>query len=142
MKTDGFNLADDHIPGEHVNEYLCDFANRFDVLKFVRFNTGVDVAADNGLAGWTLTVAKTFNNERTEMTIKASKLIVATGLTLEPFMPILHGRDIFHAPIYHTSEFARAESGLGSFKHVVLLSGAKFSRDIACAYASAGVAVD
>ncbi|KAJ4340952.1 hypothetical protein N0V95_007354 [Ascochyta clinopodiicola] len=142
MKTDGFNLADDHIPGEHVNEYLCDFAKRFDLLKFVRFNTSVQKAVDNGLAGWILTVAGSSNHEGTKMAIKTTKLIVATGLTSEPFMPTLRGRGSFDAPIYHTSEFARAEDGLGSFKKVVLLSGAKFSWDIACAYASAGVAVE
>jgi hypothetical protein len=57
-------------------------------------------------------------------------------------MPELHGKEAFGAPIYHSSEFARAQNGLGAFKKVALLSGAKFSWDIAYAYASAGVQVN
>jgi hypothetical protein len=142
MTTEGYNLIDDHIPGQHVNEYLQGYAKRFCLTKHMRFNTTVELAVDNGLAGWTLTVVDRSTDEDTEVVIKASKLIVATGLTSEPFMPAMHGRDTFNAPIYHTSEFAKAENGLGTFKKVTLLSGAKFSWDIACAYASAGVQVD
>ncbi|KAJ4336239.1 hypothetical protein N0V87_005531 [Didymella glomerata] len=142
MKTDGFDLMNDHIPGEHVNEYLHDFATTFDLLKYMRFNASVELAVDNGLSGWTLTVADRSSSEASETIIKTLKLIVATGLTSEPFMPKLQGKHTFDAPIYHTSEFAKAENGLGAFKKVVLLSGAKFSWDIACAYASAGVQVD
>ena len=142
MKTEGFSLANDHIPGEHVNQYLHDFTKSFNLLKYMRFNISVELAVDNGLSGWTLTVADRSTKEKSESVIKTSKLIVATGLTSEPFMPKLDGRETFNAPIYHTSEFAKAENGLGLFKKVVLLSGAKFSWDIACAYASAGVQVD
>ncbi len=142
MKTAGFDLVDDHIPGEHVNEYLHEYAKHFDLLKHLRFNTSVELAVDNGLSGWTLTVADRSTKQKKEAIIQASRLVVATGLTSEPFMPKLDGRETFDAPIYHTSEFARAESGLGNFKKVVLLSGAKFSWDIACAYAMAGIQVD
>ncbi|KAJ4373618.1 hypothetical protein N0V86_007761 [Didymella sp. IMI 355093] len=142
MKTDGFDLKNDHIPGEHVNEYLHDFATTFNLTKHMRFRSSVELAVDNGSSGWTLTVADKSSSKESETIIRTAKLIVATGLTSEPFMPKLNGRDAFDAPIYHTSEFAKAEGGLGNFKRVVLLSGAKFSWDIACAYASAGVQVD
>lgn len=92
MKINGFNLTDAHIPGEYVNEYLHDYAKRFGLTKFMRFNTSVELAVDNGLAGWMLTVAERFKNEETETIIKTSKLIVATGLTSMPFMPNLEGK--------------------------------------------------
>ena len=142
MKTEGFDLVNDHIPGEHVNQYLHDYVKRFHLMKHMRFNTSVELAVDNGSLGWTLTFADRSLGEEVETIVKTLKLIVATGLTSEPFMPRLEGRDLFDAPVYHTSEFAKAENGLGAFKKVVLLSGAKFSWDIACAYASAGVQVD
>jgi hypothetical protein len=138
MSTAGFNLADDHIPGEHVNNYLQEYAAYFDLKKHMRFGCTVESAVDEGPAGWMLTVT----DNTTKQNIRASRLIIATGLTSEPFMPKLKGREVFDAPIYHSSEFAKAEHGLGDFKKVVLLSGAKFSWDIACAYASAGINVD
>jgi cation diffusion facilitator CzcD-associated flavoprotein CzcO len=141
MKTDGFNLENDHIPGEHVYQYLCEYAKQFNLTKHIRLNTSVELAVDRGSSGWTLTVADRTLTKASATVIKTSKLIVATGLTSEPFMPKVIGRDEFQAPVYHTSEFAKAENGLGTFKKVVLLSGAKFSWDIACAYASAGVQV-
>ncbi|KAJ4377311.1 hypothetical protein N0V83_000136 [Neocucurbitaria cava] len=143
MNTEGFNLANDHIPGEHVNEYLHNFAKRFDLERYMRFNSTVTSAIDQGPSGWTLYITQQIS-QPTPPTyqISTTKLIVATGLTSEPYMPQLPGKATFNAPIYHTSEFAKAEGGLGSFQNVVLLSGAKFSWDIACAYASAGVQVD
>ncbi|OAL43128.1 FAD/NAD(P)-binding domain-containing protein [Pyrenochaeta sp. DS3sAY3a] len=142
MSTKGYDLHDDHIPGEHVNEYLQQYAKEFNLLKHMRFNCKVDTAIDQGTEGWTLLVSQTLQGETSTFKIAAAKLIVVTGLTSQPLMPDLQGKDSFNAPIYHSSEFAKAEHGLGTFKKVALLSGAKFSWDIACAYASAGVQVD
>ena len=142
MSTDGYSLENDHIPGEHVNEYLCEYADKFDLLRHMRFNRSVKSAVDEGDAGWTLTVVDEKSREGRHTTVKAKKLIMATGLTSQPFLPKLKGKESFGAPVYHTSEFAKAENGLGPYKKVVLLSGAKFSWDIACAYASAGIQVD
>lgn len=142
MSTTGFNLADDHIPGEHVNKYLQDYVDEFDLMKHIRLRSSVESALDCGSSGWTLTVVQGTDTEECKVSIKTSRLIVATGLTSEPFMPSLEGNDAFDAPIYHSSQFAKAQNGLGPFKDVVLLSGAKFSWDIACAYASAGIKVN
>lgn len=142
MSTEGFDLANDHVPGEHVNEYLHGYANKFDLTRHMRFNCSVQSAVDDGESGWTLSIIDEATEKKTVRKVKAAKLIVATGLTSEPFMPKLEGKESFDAPIYHTSEFAKAENGLGPYKKVVLLSGAKFSWDIACAYASAGIQVD
>ncbi|KAF2111269.1 hypothetical protein BDV96DRAFT_614979 [Lophiotrema nucula] len=142
MDTEGFDLKDDHIPGEHVNSYLNSYVEKFDLLKHMRFQSSVDSAVDEGDAGWTLTVINHAVEPNTRSQIKAAKLIVATGLTSEPFMPKLPGKETFGAPIYHTSEFAKASNGLGLYRQVTLLSGAKFAWDIACAYASAGIHVN
>jgi hypothetical protein len=142
MSTEGYNPEHDHIPGENVNEYLRSYVEKFDLLKHMRFNCSVESAVDDGASGWTLTIDDDSSEDGSSTTIKAAKLIIATGLTSEPFVPKLQGKETFGAPIYHTSEFAKEENGLGSYKKVVLLSGAKFSWDIACAYASAGIQVD
>jgi hypothetical protein len=139
MSTEGYSTSDDHVPGEHVYEYLHSYAEKFDLLRHIHFNCAVNSAVDEGDLGWTLSVSR--GNGETK-TIKTSKMIMATGLTSEPFMPNLIGKEDFDAPIYHTSAFAREQEGLGPYKKVVLLSGAKFSWDIACAYAMAGIQVD
>lgn len=142
MDTEGFNMVDDHIPGGHVNEYLHQFATRFNLEKHLQFNCNVEAAVDNGETGWTLTVEQTVKGSATPYTIEASRLVLATGLTSEPSMPTLDGKDAFNAPIYHSSELAKAEKGLGHFQKVVLLGGAKYSWDLAYAYALAGVQVE
>jgi cation diffusion facilitator CzcD-associated flavoprotein CzcO len=142
MDTQGFNLADDHIPGEHVNDYLHDYARHHDLGRHIRLNCAVESAVDQDDASWTLTIGETVRAKKHTYAINTRKLILATGLTSEPFMPKLDGKHEFGAPIYHTSELAKAENGLGPFKRIVLLSGAKFSWDIACAYAVSGVQVD
>jgi cation diffusion facilitator CzcD-associated flavoprotein CzcO len=142
MSTEGFNPANDHIPGEHVNDYLRKYAKDFGLEKYLRFNCSVTSAIDEGDAGWTMAVEQNQGPTKLRYSISTRKMIVATGLTSEPFMPVMEGRYDFEAPIYHTSQLAKAENGLGGFKKVVILSGAKFSWDMACAYASAGVQVD
>lgn len=141
MDAEGFDPAHDHIPGEHVNRYLQSYAEKFELLKHLRFSCSVVSAIDEGIDGWILNVVVGQDGEKM-MTLRAARLIVATGLTSQPFMPKLSGKDSFGAPVYHSSEFAKANDGLGPYENVVLLSGAKFSWDVACAYASAGIQVD
>lgn len=142
MSTEGFNLADDHIPGEHVNQYLQDYAKCFNLWKHIRLNCNVVSAVDEGDRGWTIAVEQESASSKSTYEVKTAKLVVATGLTSEPFLPTMTGKGSFQRPIYHTSELAKNENGLGPFDRVVLLGGAKFSWDIACAYAVRGVQVD
>lgn len=142
MDTTNFDPENDHIPGEHVNEYWLGYAKKFDLAKHMRLNTSVKSAVDQGSAGWLLTVSDETDSTKKEYQIVATKLVVATGLTSQPSMPKLPGSEAFGAPIYHSSEFARVENGLGPYKKIALLGGAKFSWDIANAYASAGVQVE
>ncbi|PSN74512.1 dimethylaniline monooxygenase (N-oxide forming) [Corynespora cassiicola Philippines] len=142
MDTHGYNPANDHIPGENVNEYLNQYALKFDLMRYMRFNWAVESATDEGHSGWTLKTTETQSGTKIFHMIKASKLVIATGLTSEPFIPIINGGEVFGAPTYHSSQFSIAENGLGPYKRVALLGGAKFSWDIACAYAAAGVQVN
>lgn len=142
MNAEGFDLRDDHIPGEHVNAYLHDFARHYDLVKHMRLKCQVDEAVDIGDEGWDLHFKEGTPGHQTERTMRARKLVVATGLTSEPLMPKFPGQENFKAPIFHTSEFSRANNGLGPYKKVVVFSGAKSSWDVAYAYASAGVPVD
>lgn len=142
MSTQGYNPARDHIPGEHVNEYLQQYAKEFGLHKYIRPGSRVISAFDEGEDGWMVSIEQNYEGKQRRYHLRATKMVVATGLTSEPFVPTIDGEDDFGAPIYHTSQLVKAEDGLGTFKKVAILSGAKFSWDIACAYASAGVQVD
>src|SRR4051812_46114278 len=100
-----------HIPGQVVHDYLCEYAEKYDLLQLIRLNSKVELAEDLSDDGWRLTVVNVTDPTKV-CAIRASKLVVATGMTSEPFMPELKGREDFEAPIFHSSEFAKQSHGL------------------------------
>jgi hypothetical protein len=86
MSTEGFDLDNDHIPGEHVNDYLHRYAKEYDLEKHIHFDCIVSSADDEGEAGWMLTVEHKLDLLLANSTVHARRLVMATGLTSEPFM--------------------------------------------------------
>jgi cation diffusion facilitator CzcD-associated flavoprotein CzcO len=77
------------IPGTVVHKYLENYAKRFGVLGLIRFKSKVETAERKEGDGWILTVSSGGQQKQ----IHTSKLVVATGLTSEPFMPAFAGSD-------------------------------------------------
>lgn len=127
-----------HIPGTVLHKYLTDFAKHFGVFERIQFNTKVDTVGPTEDGGWS--IKATANGTSKE--IKTKKLILATGLTSQPYMPELAGKEKFGAPIFHAKEFKQNAETLKTAKNVVIIGGAKSAWDIAYAYAEAGVQVD
>jgi cation diffusion facilitator CzcD-associated flavoprotein CzcO len=141
MVSDVFGVkAGEHIPGEVMNRYLTDYAERFDIFDKIRRWTTVSAAEhqDGPDGGWVLTVQ---NFERT-YNIFAAKLVVATGLTSEPFLPHIAGQETFGAPRFHGKDFIQWAETLDSAKRVTVFGGTKLAWDAVYAYASRGVKVD
>ena len=69
----------------------------------------------------------------------ASKLVVASGLTSEPFVPALPGKEKFNGPIIHQEKFGSSDI-LKSLdvKNVCVLGGGKSSADMVYEAVSAG----
>ena len=137
----------EHIPGAVVHEYLLAYAKKHDLLKRIRFNHRVETAERKESAGWLITwkdlqelIAPVENVNQ----ILAAKLVIATGLTSEPFVPKFVGSESFNAPIFHAKELLTyAEQTINqSAKNVIVLGGAKSAFDAVYAHASAGVSVD
>ena len=126
----------EHIPGLIIHRYLTDYARRFGVLQRLKFNTKVVSAQPIEDAGWLL---KTSSESRT---FRTKKLIVATGLTSEPYVPQLPGMQDFQGPLFHVRDFAKNSDTIEKAKNVVVIGGAKSAWDVAYAYATAGVQVD
>ena len=125
------------IPASVLHSYLTNYAARFGVLERIRFRTQVQTAERKEGRGWLLKVLS--GSESGE--IWAEKLIVATGLTSEPFMPVLDGSDHFDPPIFHARDFLHHAESLKTAGSVVILGSNKSAWDAAYAYATAGVDV-
>ena len=128
------------IPGSVVHDYLHRYAEEFDLYSRIRLKSKVETMEKRGADGWLVTVSQT-SGDPNSTTLLARKLIVATGLTSDPFIPNLKGRKSFQVPLFHAKDFAQRSDTLNSAKSVVVFGGAKSGWDIAYAYASAGVKV-
>lgn len=128
-----------HIPGTVVHRYLTDYAKRFGVFERTRLNTKVESAEPSEDGGWLI---KTTTLLAEQKTFKAKKLIVATGLTSEPYVPQIPGMYEYQGTLFHIRDFAKHAETVGRAKKVVVLGGAKSAWDVSYSYATAGAQVD
>ncbi|KAK9425602.1 hypothetical protein SUNI508_02963 [Seiridium unicorne] len=146
MKTEIFDVKPgEHIPGEVVHNYLTKYAEKFNVIDHIRYNSKVELAEHQETGGWILTVH--VNDDRTgdrrEVKISTKKLIVATGLTSDPFMPHIEGEESFGAPLFHSIDLQQhADMENNSGKRVTVFGATKSGWDAVYTYATRGVKVD
>ncbi|KAI1483450.1 FAD/NAD(P)-binding domain-containing protein [Daldinia eschscholtzii] len=142
MSTDRFGVKPgQHIPAEVIYTYLEAYAEEFGIKKFIRLETRVVTAEhqDTEDGGWILTIKK-WNQQETAR-IFAHKLVVATGLLSEPFMPKFNGQEQFGGKIFHSKDFPKNMDTLKA-KSVTVLGAGKAGWDAVYQYASAGVKVN
>ncbi|ERT01079.1 hypothetical protein HMPREF1624_02317 [Sporothrix schenckii ATCC 58251] len=160
----------EHIPGAVVHKYLADYAAHFGVAAHVRTNTKVvsaEMRDEAAGGGWTLTLEGRVDGKATTTTttLVARKLIVATGLTSEPFLPHIAGEESFGAPLFHSRDFlqhadtldvategstaeteaaatAAAAAAAAAPKRVAVFGGTKSAWDMVYAYAAKGIEVE
>ncbi|KAG9657815.1 putative dimethylaniline monooxygenase, partial [Aureobasidium melanogenum] len=127
-----------HIPGAVLNRYLTDFARHFGILEHLQFQTTVSVVEPTPTDGWRLT-AETLNGQKV---VETSKLILATGLTSTPNMPVYVGAEQFDKPFFHAKDFCTMAPKLKDVKDAVVVGGAKSAFDVAYAMVESGAKVD
>ena len=139
----------EHIPGTVVHKYLTMYAERHDILRRIRFNRQVKSVERKEDGGWLVTSSKTDNgadaqNGKAETeSILARKLVIATGLTSQPFIPKFKGSESFDAPIFHAKELhKRAGETVREGNNVIVFGGSKSGFDAAYAHVSQGATVD
>lgn len=122
-----------HIPGPVVHRYLSDFAEHFGIAPLVRFSTTVHAAQLQQDGTWLVSYhhqgASTGTGHDHRGQLMADKMAVATGLTSEPHLPTLSGRDTFQVPVIHSKELLSRHRNLASAKNVVVLGGNKSAWD-------------
>lgn len=128
---------------KHTTQYLEDYIDQHSyadqtLRERIRFGFRVHSVKKESQA-WTIS-GKDNTNQTT--TLRAAKVIVATGLTSTPNMPELHGQQQFEAQIIHQEEFGQS-SILSStdVKNVAVLGGGKSAADMAYAAVKAGKSV-
>lgn len=138
--TFGVNPGE-HIPGEVINTYLKAYAEKFGIARLVRLESKVVVAEhqDTDEGGWILTVAHP-DQDRTKL--YARRLIIASGLTSEAFLPHFSGQETFGGRIFHGKHFLQNSDTLKTAKSVTIFGGTKFAWDAVYSYATAGVKVN
>ncbi len=142
MDTASFGVKPgEHIPGEVINTYLKAYAEKFGIAGFIRLQTKVVVAEhqDTDEGGWILTVAKP---KQADTRIYARRLIIASGLTSEAFLPHFAGQETFGGKIFHSKHFLQNSVTLKTAKSVTIFGGTKFAWDAVYSYATSGVKVN
>ena len=129
----------EHIPGEVVHRYLRDYAKKTGVYGRIKFDTKVVEASKlPNDEGWMI---KTHSGD----SLFAKRLIVATGLTSEPFIPDLEGADSFSASglLIHSRDFKQYAGRIfNKTETVTVLGGSKSAWDVAYACAIRNVPVN
>ncbi|KAJ5595593.1 uncharacterized protein N7459_001801 [Penicillium hispanicum] len=128
-----------HIPGEIVQRYMEAYAERFGFTDRVRLNHRVESAKHNLDGTWQLSVS----HEGQMVTMDTKKLIVATGITSQAYLPSFQGQENFSAPIFHCRDMLEHEAQvLRPGERVTVFGGTKSAWDAAYTCATSGMKVD
>ncbi|KAJ9616356.1 hypothetical protein H2200_000074 [Cladophialophora chaetospira] len=124
---DGFGVpAGSHVSGDAMHRYIAAYAQQFDLLRLIDFESHVDEI-------WKLQDARGWNVKlRTGSELQTGKLIVATGVTNVPNRPQLNGFEEFGGPIMHSGELGMQSSSLtdnANVETVAVIGGGKSAYD-------------
>ncbi|KAI0859203.1 hypothetical protein F4860DRAFT_483455 [Xylaria cubensis] len=143
MSSDRFDVKPgEHMSGQAINAYLKAYAKQNGISGFIQLHTKVLTAehreTENG--GWILTLTASYPSATRR--VFAKRLIVATGLTSEAFLPHFDGQELFGGRIFHGKYFQQNSDTLKTAKAVTVFGATKFAWDAVYAYATAGVKVN
>jgi hypothetical protein len=138
-----------HLPGSVIHAYHEEYAKHFGIFDLIRFKTRVVSAEHQPNGGWELSICKDFDVHNAEKSLPVVKLftrrlIVATGLTSDPFLPHFEGQETYGAPLFHARDFLKHKDTVDPTKvqRVTVFGGSKSAWDAVYAYGTKGVPVD
>ncbi|KAG8358506.1 hypothetical protein FVEN_g3818 [Fusarium venenatum] len=143
MTTKRFGVElGNYIPGEVMHEYLETYAREFGIDKHLRLSTKVVSAEHKVEGGWLLETQSAKDERKTPTKVFARRLIIATGMLSEPFMPHILGQEEYDRPLFHSKDFQKYRDTISTAKRVTVFGGTKSGWDAVYAYAINGVKVD
>ncbi|GKZ38699.1 hypothetical protein AbraIFM66950_011068 [Aspergillus brasiliensis] len=137
----------EHIPGHVLHKYLNAFVDHFNLRDLIRLETKVEVVEhdDNNDGSWTLTTTTSNpedNDAEKRKIIHTKKLLLATGMTSEPFLPHIPGQETYPHPLTHTGTLLPHQASLfQKDKKVTVYGGTKSAWDAVHAAATSGAQV-
>ncbi|RDI84027.1 hypothetical protein Vi05172_g6066 [Venturia inaequalis] len=128
------------ITGPAVHSYLNEYATKFGLHDHIRLGSRVDkVERVEAARSWKLTI------RGTDEPLLCDKLIVATGLTSEPWIPPID-TGAFKGPIFHSKDLGKADTNKtlddDKIEEVVVYGASKSSFDAAYLLIKAGKKVN
>ncbi|KAI1210835.1 uncharacterized protein F4807DRAFT_40473 [Annulohypoxylon truncatum] len=129
----------EHIKGTTLHSYLEAYAEHNGIAELIRLNHKVLAAEHQDDGGWILTI---LTSGRLETKASTRRLIVATGLTSNAFLPHFDGQGKFGGRIFHGKYFQQNRDTLKTAKAVTVFGATKFAWDAVYAYATSGVKVN
>jgi cation diffusion facilitator CzcD-associated flavoprotein CzcO len=127
-----------HIPGKVVHEYLKRYSEHFGVYGRIRFRSKVEVLERKD-EGWGVTFTQAGEGSKV---LLAKKIVVATGLTSQPFLPTFQGTEEFDAPLFHCRDLLAHQPALKKAGgDVVVFGGTKSAWDASYDLATSGLTV-
>ncbi|OAL30539.1 hypothetical protein AYO22_01491 [Fonsecaea multimorphosa] len=130
-----------HIPGTVVHEYLRQFAEQFGLVSRLRLQTKVESAELHETGEWLLRVRRQAENGGASC-LKARRLVVATGLTSEPYVPNYAGRESFTGNFFHSRQLRDRAKDIQASKEVVVVGANKSAWDVCYSAAISGAHVN
>ncbi|KAJ5742813.1 uncharacterized protein N7511_011214 [Penicillium nucicola] len=128
-----------HIPGNVIQKYLEAYAQHFDFANCIRLDHHVESAQHNLDGTWQLIISHGKNTA----TVNTKRMIVATGITSQAYLPTFKGQDTFDAPLFHCRDLLQYQDAiLQRDKRVTIFGGTKSAWDAAYACATTGMKVD
>ncbi|KAL3456974.1 hypothetical protein BJX64DRAFT_296257 [Aspergillus heterothallicus] len=127
-----------HIPGHVVHAYLCDVADHFGITPHLMLNTKVAETRVVNDGSWEAFLQSGASSDRSIYTVRATKLVFATGLTSKPHIPHIPGSEDFQRSIIHSKQLKAQAGQLADSKTVVVVGGNKSAWDVCYTAARAG----
>jgi hypothetical protein len=133
-----------HIPGTVVHDYLRRFADHFNLTSRIWLQQRVESAELTGNGEWLLCISTLSEGGSVVKTsaLRTKRLVIATGLTSEPFIPHFPGQDSFGRSIIHSRQLATQAKDIEVAEEVTILGGNKSAWDACYSAATAGVRVN
>ncbi|KAF7712412.1 Uncharacterized protein PECH_004339 [Penicillium ucsense] len=129
----------EHIPGHTIQRYLEAYAQHFGFMDRIRLNHRVESAHHNLDGTWEVKVQQ----DGDATTIHTQKLIVATGITSQAYLPTFEGQGDFAAPVFHCADLRHYEPQVfKAEERVTVFGGTKSAWDAAYACATSGMKID
>ena len=128
-----------HIPGHVIQKYMEAYVQHFNFADCIRLEHHVESARHNLDGTWQLSVLHGADTT----TIDTKKMIVATGITSQAYLPTFQGQENFGAPLFHCRDLLQYQDAvLQPGERATVFGGTKSAWDAAYVCATAGMKVD